>query len=171
MIGYRLVKYRVSDAALHPVTGKWFADTGVKHGYATSLFKYDYHWKPGLNIAQCIAPYLSTLFSALPSKHVAPEESCMCGFYAWTNVLAAMDEVVRRGQVGPLIMLKIFGSGKVIEHEYGWRAEEVTPFAALWAEAYSANNEATVAVSELLEIPLEQVDVEYTLMDTLRWTT
>ncbi len=87
----------------------------------------------------------------------------MCGFYAWTNVLAAMDEVVRRGHVGPLVMLKIAGSGKVIEHEYGWRSEEATPLAVLWAAGYSVNNAATVATAGLLEVPLEHVDVEYEL--------
>ena len=167
MIGYRLVKYRAAGRPtdlqvkmrVHPV----LTDS------VTSIFKFAYHWKPGLNTAACISPYNSVLLGLPPTKHETPNEECMCGFYAWKDVLAALEESGRRGQVGPLVMLKIAGSGKIIEHEHGWRAAEVTPLAALWTEGYSTNNEATIAVAELLEIPLENVDVEYELDSVQEW--
>ena len=59
-------------------------------------------------------------------KHEVPDESCTCGIYATGMVLWLLDYVSNAGLEtygGRCFSAVLRGSGKVVEHEMGWRAE------------------------------------------------
>lgn len=169
MIGYRLVRYVQTDANFNGE--KWFADP-TQDDCVTSVFKFGNHWKPGLNVASCISPYAGVLFGIPPRKHAVPDEDCSCGFYAWTDLLSAVNEHIRRQRARQhLVVIKVAASGKVIEHEHGWRTAEITPLAVIWAEGYSYGHDHMGRVAELLDVPLEDVDVEIELDSVDEWNT
>ena len=175
MIGYRLVRYikrepTVDEWLHHAVTG--VATSATARERVTSIFKLDHQWVPGLNVASCISPYAGVLFGSPPRKHAVPDEDCLCGFYAWTDLLSAVNEHIRRQRARQhLVAIKVAASGKVIEHEHGWRAAEITPLAVIWAEGYSYGHDHTGRVAELLDVPLEGVDVEIELDSVDEWDT
>ena len=53
--------------------------------------------------------------------HLAPNEDCDCGFYAFDSLSKAID--VSSHSRG-LLLMKVEFYGKIIEHDYGFRAEE-----------------------------------------------
>ncbi|KKN44393.1 hypothetical protein LCGC14_0693890, partial [marine sediment metagenome] len=166
MIGYRLVRYVQTDANFNGE--KWFADP-AQDDCVTSVFKFGNHWKPGLNVASCISPYAGVLFGIPPRKHAVPDEDCSCGFYAWTDLLSAVNEHIRRQRARQhLVVIKVAASGKVIEHEYGWRTAEITPLAVAWVDD-SVPAKSAHRVAEILEVPLERIDVEYELDSVEEW--
>lgn len=136
----------------------------------TSVFKYSYVWRPGLNVAHCIKPYAALLSGSQVPAHEVPGIECACGFYAWNDPLIMIDDHTRR-RSSSLVMIKVAASGTVIEHEHGWRSSEVTPLAVVWADGYSVGMSYAERVAELLEVPFERIDVEYELDSVHEWIT
>jgi len=67
-----------------------------------------------------------------PSHHPAPDEDCNCGIHALYGMGFLMEylilpDVAFYGRCRSRLFMAILEpSGKVIEHEYGWRAETAT---------------------------------------------
>ncbi len=67
--------------------------------------------------AECVMPIDETI----EQRHVAPEWYCSCGFYSWGLHVPVAD---RRWTLDlPYVALLVELSGKVIEHERGFRAQ------------------------------------------------
>lgn len=116
IIGYRLWKagdysgYRLRD----DVAPTDLFSCGVKET-----------WKPGTNHANCKTSKQSILFGVLRlndtfNKHKSPAAKCTCGFWAFKdlNLLRRRNEYKGLGGM-------VLGSGKIISHAYGFRAEKM----------------------------------------------
>ena len=54
-------------------------------------------------------------------KHTSPEITCYCGFYMFKNKESAQNALLVRGAN---VLLTVEAYGDIIEHEFGYRAEE-----------------------------------------------
>jgi hypothetical protein len=79
--------------------------------------------------ATCLADMLP---DGQPSHHTAPDEDCNCGIHALYGMGFLMEylslpDVAFYGRCRSRLFTAILEAfGKVIEHEYGWRAEAAT---------------------------------------------
>ena len=62
-------------------------------------------------------------------RHDAPEPTCECGYYAFkglSNLLFHLSsDVLPVSRSKVLLVARVWGYGKVIEHDLGWRAEKM----------------------------------------------
>jgi hypothetical protein len=115
-------------------------------------------WHAGWNVAMCWPPPAGR---PQDSAHAAPLEGCTCGFYATKKPVAIDPTVGFRSTPGTgLIMGKVALSGKVIEHERGYRAEKARvvelyalPGRETVAELLANRYDATVSVQEIESLP------------------
>ncbi len=114
---------------------------------------YQFLWYEGVNFARC---------AKIPYKHKAPEYHCVCGFYAYKTI-----EYCRRELPFPLrdgIYQHIFGevelTGKVVEHEYGYRSEkaQVRKLILSLSHEYHGRKTMLERVAEHYKVPLVGYD-------------
>jgi hypothetical protein len=104
--------------------------------------------------------------------HKAPSEDCQCGFYSLKDLDSAIDLVTpielsapRPDGGRPVVLGRILLSGKVIEHEIGYRAErarvaELIPFRSTERSVTRLANKLGVGVAAAVEVPTSAADVE-----------
>jgi len=79
-----------------------------------AIFKF--LWHEGVNFAQCMR---------IPWKHSAPEFHCVCGFYAYKTIEYCQREMpFRLDSVYQHVFGEVELTGKVVEHEHGYRSEK-----------------------------------------------
>jgi hypothetical protein len=103
--------------------------------------------------------------------HKVPSEDCHCGFYSLKDLGSAIDRLgpielsEPRPDVGrPIVLGRILLSGKVIEHEIGYRAErariaEMIPFRSTERSVTRLANRLGVGVAAAVELPRWAADV------------
>ena len=102
------------------------------------------------------------------STHEVPSEGCSCGFYSLKDldlavVLAGIHHLLStQGHSGSQVVLgRILLSGKVIEHEYGYRAErariaELIPFRGTERSVMVLAHRLGVGMAPVVEPPLQE---------------
>lgn len=92
-----------------------------------------YIWGAGINVADCraatpqIYSYTLTLGANRSSTpHTAPDFHCTCGLHAFKNVeyLSKGYLINARASFVAYVLGEVELTGRVIEHEYGYRAEK-----------------------------------------------
>jgi hypothetical protein len=98
--------------------------------------------------------------------HKVPSEDCQCGFYSLKDLDSAIDLVTpielsaaRQDGGRPVVLGRILLSGKVIEHEIGYRAErarvaELIPFRGTERFVTRLANKLGIGVAAAVEQPM-----------------
>jgi hypothetical protein len=133
LTGYRLwkVQEREGEIVLGPVSSGSDDWAGAAQGWVSSTC-------PGFSEVW-VSPSGELRW---PDPHGAPDETCTCGFYAMKELTpelvlwAASPRGEVPGSADRMILGRVELAGKVIEHEFGYRAErarivELTP---IWGE-------------------------------------
>jgi hypothetical protein len=104
-------------------------------------------------------------------RHKVPSEDCQCGFYSLKDLDSVIDLVAPielsepRPDLGrPIVLGRILLSGKVIEHEIGYRAErariaELIPFHGTERSVTRLANRLGVGMAAAVEQPGWAADV------------
>lgn len=98
------------------------------------------------------------------SWHVAPQEDCTCGFYAMSTLPPVVSGCgFRTAQIGPgstsgVVMGRVELAGKIIEHEWGYRAErariaELIPFRGTEQSVMILAARLGLPISEAVDMP------------------
>ena len=115
IVGYRAWYYSIDQrgARLHPLIQRG-------SGVAAGISDWDgasWWW------------VTATCSRGAASWHVAPEEDCTCGFYAMSTLPPVVSACgFRTTEIGPgdtsgVVLGRVELAGKIIEHEWGYRAE------------------------------------------------
>jgi hypothetical protein len=150
IVGYRAWYYEIGQrgARLHPLVQRG-------SGGPTGFGDWDgasWSWVT----ATCSRP--------AASWHVAPEEDCTCGFYAMSTLPPVVSGCgFRTAEIGPgstsgVVMGRVELAGKVIEHEWGYRAErariaELIPFRGTEQSVMILAARLGLPISEPVDMP------------------
>lgn len=102
--------------AIEPVVG-WKSWVLSRNGYLISP-NFPYWWEPNA-AAQAKCDHPGDEKYDIPPHTAAPNEKCNCGFYIARDAVTAFAY--------GYILGEIYGWGKVIQHELGWRVEYAYP--------------------------------------------
>ena len=114
----------------------------------------NYTWRKGVNRAEC--KYCDSI----------PGFNCCCGFYAFKNLNYLEEDNICIGGLENSVSF-IFGEvelfGKIIEHEFGYRAEKANVRKLVktkWFEKYLSNKENNLIkeIAYYYEVPLINYD-------------
>src|SRR6266576_981929 len=150
IVGYRAWYYEIGPrgARLHPLIQR---GSGVAAG-ASDWDGASWWWVK------------ATCSRGAASWHVAPEEECTCGFYAMSTLPPVVSGCgFRTAQIGPasnsgVVMGRVELAGKVIEHEWGYRAErariaELIPFRGTERSVMILAARLGLPISEPVDMP------------------
>ncbi|MGH2692303.1 MAG: hypothetical protein ACRDHM_07335 [Actinomycetota bacterium] len=161
LVGIRGWTVRISgdEVLFHPVSGSTGGWEGAGSGWveATCLFA---PWIPHAHLSLVTdEPSRPTRHCDLCDQgHVAPEESCTCGFYAFKELSPELVAVLTMApdpgsaQDLHLVVGRVELAGKVIEHDLGYRAGRARIAALIPVEG---RDPFTREVSRLTGIPLD----------------
>jgi hypothetical protein len=82
----------------------------------TSVVRRGHFWKPGKNVASCRNAGIRAWHAR---NHPAPAPGCTCGLYACHD----LSGVPWTGGLNLFVLTVVAGSGIVVIHERGWRAQ------------------------------------------------
>ena len=155
IVGYRAWYYSIDQrgARLHPLFQSW---SGVR-SRASDWEGASWGW------------VMATCSHDARSWHVAPEEQCTCGFYAISTLQPVAEHVawldVTRpfgpGCTSGVILGRVELAGKIIEHEWGYRAErarivEFIPLAGTERSVMILAARLGVPIAEPVDMPSVQ---------------
>jgi hypothetical protein len=150
IVGYRAWYYTIGQrgARLHPLVQRGSGSpTGVGDWDGAS-----WSW------------VTATCSHVAASWHVAPEEDCTCGFYAMSTLPPVVPGCgFRTAEIGPgstsgVVLGRVELAGKIIEHEWGYRAErarivELIPFRGTERSVMILSARLGLPVSEPVDMP------------------
>jgi len=150
IVGYRAWYYTIGQrgARLHPLIRR---GSGVPAG-VSDWDGASWGW------------VTATCSRGAASWHVAPEENCTCGFYAMSTLPPVVSACgFRTAEIGPgdtsgVVLGRVELAGKVIEHEWGYRAErarivELIPFRGTQQSVMILAARLGLPISEPVDMP------------------
>ncbi len=150
IVGYRAWYYEIGQrgARLHPLIQR---GSGVAAG-ASDWDGASWWW------------VTATCSRGAASWHVAPEEECTCGFYAMSTLPPVVSACgYRTAEIGPgdtsgVVLGRVELAGKIIEHEWGYRAErariaELIPFRGTERSVMILAARLGLPISEPVDMP------------------
>src|SRR6266550_7857770 len=149
IVGYRAWYYEIGkrEARLHPITQR--SGVGPRAGAWDGA---SWWWVK------------ATCSRGAASWHVAPEEECTCGFYAMSTLPPVVSACgYRTAKIGPgdtsgVVLGRVELAGKIIEHEWGYRAErariaELIPFRGTERSVMILAARLGLPISEPVDMP------------------
>jgi hypothetical protein len=150
IVGYRAWRYTIGQrgARLHPLVQR---GSGGPRGVSV-WDEASWSW------------VTATCSRGAASWHVAPEEDCTCGFYAMSTLPPVVSACgfrtaeIGTGSTSGVVMGRVELAGKIIEHEWGYRAErariaELIPFRGTEQSVMILAARLGLPISEPVDIP------------------
>jgi hypothetical protein len=153
IVGYRAWYYTIGQrgARLHPLVRRG-------SGSPTGIGDWD-----GASWSWVTA----TCSHVAASWHVAPEEDCTCGFYAMSTLPPVVSGCgfrtveIGSGSTSGVVLGRVELAGKIIEHEWGYRAErariaELIPFRGTEQSVMILAARLGLSIAEPVDVPSVQ---------------